>query len=95
MVLLPPGEGPDGPSLRGLTLVSLIYGATTFLGAENSEVSDVEFLVAVAVMFRPTATLAGSKVKERLPLPSVVMFFSAMSFLPSFVPGGLEKSWIA
>ena len=51
--------------------------------------------MAVAVIVWPTATLlVGEKPKETLPKPSVVTFFDPISFLPSFVPEGLEKNWI-
>ena len=46
---------------------------TTFLAAENSEVSPVELLVAVAVMFCPRLTIPVlEKPIEALPVPSVI-----------------------
>jgi hypothetical protein len=60
-------------------------------GAENSEV--LPAWVAVAVTLSPTAT-AWAGLKENvpvLPLALVVTLFWPMNFLPSFVPGGLEK----
>ena len=63
--------------------------------SENSEVFPVVSFVAVAVIACPTPTLLdGVNVKLALPLPSVVMDFSPMNFLPSSLPEGLEKNWI-
>src|SRR5215212_7971900 len=60
---------------------------------ENSEVSPVVLLVAVAVMFCPRLTLfLVAKVNERLPEESVVTLLEKRSFLPSSVPLGLEKN---
>jgi hypothetical protein len=75
------------------------YELSTFLGAENSEVSAgmlKKSLVAVAVIVRPTATFfLGLKVKVALPLEaSVATIFFPMNFLPSSPPGGLEKNSI-
>ena len=60
----------------------------TASGAENSEVSSVELFVAVAVMASPLRTFSSSglKVKETLPLASVVTLFSPMKVSPSSVP---------
>ena len=88
-------EGPEEvgsgrPRPAGL----VIYTEATFLGAENSEVSPLEASrftdVAVAVTVWPLETaVAGEKVKEALPLPSVLTNFWPMNFLPSS-PEGFE-----
>src|SRR5829696_4513263 len=75
--------------LRGLPL----YCATTFLGAENSEVLPPG-PVAVAVMFCPSLiALVVEKLNETLPDPSVETLLEPSSVLPSSVPSGLEKNW--
>jgi hypothetical protein len=72
--------------------VSLLQEEATFLAAENSEVSPVEFLVAVAVIVCPGATLlSGEKVKVALPSAPVVTLRWPINFLPS-LPEGLEKN---
>ena len=79
-----------------LLLVPLLQEATTLRGAENSEVSPgmlKKFLVAVAVMVRPTATfLLGLKVKETLPEASVMTVFCPMNVLPSFCRKGWRRT---
>src|SRR5215218_11244350 len=73
---------------RGLPL----YCATTFLGAENSEVLPPG-PVAVAVMFCPSRiAFFVEKVKETLPVPLVVTDLLPSRVLPSSVPDGLEKN---
>ena len=67
---------------------------------ENSEVSPVALLVAVAVMNCPTGTFwaAGTKVKEALSIASVSTCVSPRKVLPSPKPegstAGLEKNWM-
>ena len=66
---------------------------------ENSEVSPVVSLVAVAVMNCPTGTFwAGAKVKEALPIASVSTCVSPRKLLPSPKPegsaAGLLKNWM-
>jgi len=62
--------------------------------------SFVDSLVAVAVIVCPTETdVAGVKVKERRPSTLVVMVFSSMNFLPSFVSvvaphGSVDEGWV-
>src|SRR5258706_4591696 len=73
--------------------------ADTFLHAENSEVSCVALLVAVAVMTCPTGTAKGS-VRENTVLPSaaVVTRVAPWKVWPSPLPyaahEGLEKNSI-
>ncbi len=66
---------------------------------ENSEVSPVALLVAVAVMNCPTGTFwVGAKVKEALPIASVCTCVSPRKVLPSPKPEGsavgLLKNWM-
>ena len=69
----------------------MLYGATTVLAAENSEVLPVG-PVAVAVTVRPKPTFwVREKVKLTLPEASVVTDFCPMKVLPSSVPEVLEK----
>gem|GEM_PF-2107587 len=58
---------------------------------ENSDVVSWSTSRTVAVVVRPTGTLLeGENVKEALPKASVPMVLSAINFLPSFSPDGLE-----
>jgi len=60
-------------------------------GAENSDVSPVEFLVAVAVIFFPAPTLLfGLKTNESLPEESVVTVVFPTNVVPSSVPAGVR-----
>src|SRR5215203_231880 len=82
------GERRHPGSIRACSL----YCATTFLGAENSEVLPPG-PVAVAVMFCPSRiAFFVEKVKEMLPVPLVVTDLLPSRVLPSSVPEGLEKS---
>src|SRR3990170_3978543 len=77
-------------------MISSLYYCTG-RARENSEVSPVEFLVAVAVTTSP-AESAAVKVKEALPLRLVLTGFSPRNVLPSPKPDGsavgLEKNWM-
>jgi hypothetical protein len=63
-----------------------ITGPWTTLASENSEVSPVRFLVAVAVTNSPSETAWVEKPKEALPFLLVVTLVSPRKVLPSPKP---------
>ena len=89
-MLLAPG------SVHERTAGRVSYEVATVRVPENSEVSPVNSLVAVAVIDCPTATfVASEKAKKPLPDPSTARpVFWPMKVLPSSVPWGLEKNWV-
>ena len=91
-VAVRPGGGPKMTRPLDLSFLCLLYCATTFLGAENSEVFPPG-PVAVAVMFCPSLIVfVVEKVKEMLPVPPVETVLEPRRVLPSSVPEGLEKN---
>ena len=78
------------PALISPLTLPVRYWLTTLRGAENSEVSPVTSLVAVAVM-APLATFLNAK--ETLPSEPVVTIFSPKNFLTSLPePQGEEEA---